>query len=76
MSLVTQPRTHTVQGTFCDPYYGGNVNFIGWDLVAYPGIRMAVSPDEQEAKAPERVRKSAYADAMFTMKGGEHGHRP
>jgi gluconate 2-dehydrogenase gamma chain len=69
-------RTHTIQGTFCDPYYGGNVNFIGWDLLAYPGIRMTVSPDEQEAKAPERVRKSAYADAMFTMKGGEHGHRP
>jgi gluconate 2-dehydrogenase gamma chain len=69
-------RTHTIQGTFCDPYYGGNANFIGWDLVGYPGIRMAVSADEQGAKAPQPVRKSAYADAMFTMKGGDHGHRP
>ena len=33
-------RTHTIQGTFCDPYYGGNANFIGWDLIGYPGIRM------------------------------------
>jgi gluconate 2-dehydrogenase gamma chain len=69
-------RTHTIQGMFCDPYYGGNANFIGWDLVGYPGIRMAVGANEQGAKAPQAVRKSAYADAMFTMKGGDHGHRP
>jgi gluconate 2-dehydrogenase gamma chain len=69
-------RTHTIQGTFCDPYYGGNANFIGWDLIAYPGIRMAVSADEQSTKPPQPIRKSAYADAMFTMKGGDHGHRP
>ena len=69
-------RTHTIQGMFCDPYYGGNANFIGWDLVGYPGIRMAVGADEQGAKVPQPVRKSAYADAMFTMKGGDHGHRP
>jgi hypothetical protein len=24
----------------------------------------------------ESVRKSAYEEAMFTMKGGAHGHRP
>jgi gluconate 2-dehydrogenase gamma chain len=23
-------RAHTLQGTFCDPYYGGNTNFVGW----------------------------------------------
>jgi gluconate 2-dehydrogenase gamma chain len=74
-------RTHTIQGTFCDPYYGGNANFVGWDLVGYPGIRMAVGEDEQRLKAPQPVRKSAYDDAMFTrkgssVKGGDHGHRP
>jgi gluconate 2-dehydrogenase gamma chain len=69
-------RTHTIQGTFCDPYYGGNRNFVGWDLVGYPGIRTAVSEGEQRLKAPQPVRKSAYEDAMFTMKGGGHGHRP
>src|SRR5262249_31711701 len=26
-------RTHTIQGTFCDPYYGGNADFVGWDLI-------------------------------------------
>jgi gluconate 2-dehydrogenase gamma chain len=69
-------RAHTIQGTFCDPYYGGNRNFVGWDLIAYPGIRTAVGEGEQRLRAPEPVRKSAYEDAMFTMKGGDHGHRP
>ena len=69
-------RAHTIQGTFCDPYYGGNANFVGWDLIGFPGLRMAVGEDEQRMAAPKSVRKSAYEDAMFTMKGGGHGHRP
>src|SRR5207237_1732024 len=40
-------RTHTIQGTFSDPFYGGNENFIGWDLIAYPGPRVAVSANLQ-----------------------------
>jgi gluconate 2-dehydrogenase gamma chain len=68
-------RAHTIQGTFCDPYYGGNANFVGWDLIGFPGLRMAVGEDEQRMTAPKPVRKSAYDDAMFTMKGGAHGHR-
>jgi gluconate 2-dehydrogenase gamma chain len=68
-------RTHTIQGTFCDPYYGGNANFVGWDLIGYPGIRMAVSEDEQGMKVkPTPIRESAYDNKMFTIKGGGHGH--
>jgi gluconate 2-dehydrogenase gamma chain len=70
-------RTHTIQGTFCDPYYGGNADFVGWELIGYPGIRMVVTAEEQRMKArPKRVHQSAYADATFSMKGGGHGHRP
>jgi gluconate 2-dehydrogenase gamma chain len=75
-------RTHTIQGTFCDPYYGGNADFVGWDLIGYPGIRLTITADEQRMGAkPESVRQSAYADATFAMtgaarKGGGHGHRP
>jgi gluconate 2-dehydrogenase gamma chain len=70
-------RTHTIQGTFCDPYYGGNADFVGWDLIGYPGIRLTVTADEQRMKArASPVRQSAYADATFSMKGGSHGHRP
>jgi len=69
-------RTHTIQGMFCDPYYGGNANFVGWDLIGYPGIRMSVGEDDQRMKAPKAVRKSAYDEAMFTVQGGAHGNKP
>jgi gluconate 2-dehydrogenase gamma chain len=62
-------RTHTIQGTFCDPYYGGNADFAGWGLIGYPGLRLAVGPDEQRMSAPKAVRKSAYQEAMFAPKG-------
>jgi len=69
-------RTHTIQGTFCDPYYGGNANFVGWDMIGYPGIRTAAAEDDQRLRKPTAIRKSAYDDPMFTLKGGGHGHQP
>ena len=54
---------HTHQGTFGDPYYGGNVNFVGWDLIGYPGVRTMVTPTDQkslESKALKTNHKSAY----------------
>ena len=70
-------RTHTIQGTFCDPYYGGNADFVGWDLIGYPGLRLVVTADEQRMNVRAKpVRQSAYADATFSMKRGSHGHRP
>lgn len=38
---------HTKEGFFCDPYYGGNANFIGWDLTNYPGIKLFYTAEEQ-----------------------------
>jgi gluconate 2-dehydrogenase gamma chain len=60
-------RNHTLQGMFCDPYYGGNANFAGWDLLSYPGVRTAVSPDQQRMgiELPPN-HKSAYDYEMFT----------
>ena len=60
-------RTHTIQGTFCDPFYGGNANFVGWDMIGYPGVRTIVTPDEQRlgADVPSN-HKSAYDYDMFT----------
>ena len=59
-------RTHTIQGTFCDPAYGGNANFVGWDLLAYPGIRLNVTAaDQRMGQYPQPVRRSAYDYAMF-----------
>jgi gluconate 2-dehydrogenase gamma chain len=60
-------RTHTIQGTFSDPFYGGNENFVGWDLVGYPGARVVVSANLQRMDVkPEPSRKSAYDYGMFT----------
>jgi gluconate 2-dehydrogenase gamma chain len=59
-------RTHTIQGTFSDPFYGGNENFVGWDLIGYPGTRIAVSANLQRMDVkPEPSRKSAYDYGMF-----------
>ena len=59
-------RTHTIQGTFADPFYGGNENFIGWDLIGYPGARIAVSANLQRMDVkPEPSHKSAYDYGMF-----------
>ena len=73
-------RTHTLQGTFGDPFYGGNANFVGWDLIGYPGLRLNVTTEDQRLGAKlTPTHKSAYDNEMFTkatasaMKGG-HGH--
>jgi gluconate 2-dehydrogenase gamma chain len=66
-------RSHTIEGTFGDPYYGGNANFVGWDLIGYPGVRTAVGAGEQQMNvkiAPNH--RSAYDFAMF-RKGGTDG---
>jgi gluconate 2-dehydrogenase gamma chain len=60
-------RAHTIEGTFCDPYYGGNAGFVGWDLIGYPGVRTVVNADEQRLGAGTKANhKSAYDYAMFT----------
>ena len=70
-------RAHTIQGMFGDPYYGGNANFVGWDLIGYPGLRMAVTEDDQRMSVkPTSNRRSAYDFEMFAKKGGGHGHKP
>jgi len=59
-------RGHVLQGTFGDPIYGGNANFVGWDLIGYPGVRTIVTPVEQQLLSPPtRVRRSAYDTPMF-----------
>ena len=66
-------KGHTWQGTFGDPQYGGNIDFIGWDLIRYPGLRMRVTEEDQrrlEADELEAVRRSAYELGQFQPGGG------
>ena len=66
-SFFSMVRNHTIDGTFSDPYYGGNRDYIGWDMLGYPGVRMGASPDDvrnEENLAPSR--QSAYDLPHFT----------
>jgi len=76
-------RSHVLQGTFGDPYYGGNRDFVGWDLIKYPGVRTSVWPRLQtqlEAGDLAPNHRSAYDSENFekavvraTSRGTSHG---
>lgn len=60
-------RSHTIDGTFCDPYYGGNQDFVGWDMIHYPGIRLSASEtDVAQGAALEPTHQSAYDHSTYT----------
>ena len=49
-------RTHTVEGLFADPVYGGNKDFAGWRLVGFPGGQAVYTPaDLQNRQAFTRA---------------------
>ena len=63
---------HTIEGTFSDPHYGGNRDFIGWEMLGYPGLRLGVGADDQAMDAsPEITRLSAYDLPMFDAPDGD-----
>ena len=66
--------SHTHQGTFGDPYYGGNANFVGWDLIGYPGVRTMVTAVDQQRLEKGELKsnhKSAYEYDAFTKAGAK-----
>jgi gluconate 2-dehydrogenase gamma chain len=38
-------RRNTIEGMFCDPLHGGNVDMIGWQLIGFPGPQMSWRDD-------------------------------
>lgn len=67
---------HTHQGTFGDPYYGGNKDYVGWDLLGYPGVRTMVSSSDQKALEAHQLKpnhKSAYQYDAFTKANRQDG---
>jgi gluconate 2-dehydrogenase gamma chain len=71
-AIVSDPffiraRRLTIEGMFSDPYYAGNRNFAGWDLIRYPGPRPAVAAEDQALNIDVKpYRVSAY--------GNKYGH--
>ena len=43
-------RTHTMEGMFADPIYGGNRDFAGWRLVGFPGAQGLFTPTDLESR--------------------------
>jgi hypothetical protein len=43
-------RTHTMEGMFADPVYGGNKDFAGWRLVGFPGAQAIFTPADMQTK--------------------------
>ena len=43
-------RTHTMEGMFADPVYGGNKDFAGWRLVGFPGAQPIFTPEDLKSK--------------------------
>lgn len=67
-------RNHTIDGTFCDPYYGGNRDFVGWDMMRYPGIKLSASEtDVRQGAALEPNHQSAYDNATYTKMAASRG---
>src|SRR5262245_388687 len=43
-------RTHTMEGMFADPVYGGNKDFAGWRLVGFPGAQPIFARTDMQSK--------------------------
>lgn len=49
-ALFNRLHRLVLEGMFSDPYYGGNANYAGWDLIGYPGAVLASTPDMQKMR--------------------------
>jgi gluconate 2-dehydrogenase gamma chain len=62
-------RTHTIEGLFADPVYGGNKDFAGWRLVGFPGGQAVYTPADLQnrqafTRAPMMGLQSASAEGF------------
>lgn len=74
-------REHALQGMFGDPVHGGNVDFIGWDLIGFAGVKLAFTEAEQQLDVTVSPAHKSLADyplfagARGDDKKGDHdGH--
>jgi len=63
--FFTLLRRNTIEGMFCDPIHGGNVDMVGWQLIGFPGPRMSnvndIDKHNGEAFRPKPVSLSQVA---------------
>jgi gluconate 2-dehydrogenase gamma chain len=62
-NFFNRVRRLALEGMFGDPHWGGNGKFVGWDLIRYPGPRLAVGPENQKLGVePVPYRKSVWGE--------------
>jgi gluconate 2-dehydrogenase gamma chain len=64
-------RRNTIEGMFCDPLHGGNVDMVGWQLVGFPGPRMSNAAQFDKYRG-EEFRPTPRSLSQVTKKP----HRP
>ena len=62
-------RTHTIEGLFADPVYGGNKDFAGWRLVGFPGGQAVYTPADLQ-------NRQAFTRAPMTGLQAQAGNAP
>lgn len=65
--FFTALRTHTMEGMFADPLYGGNRDFAGWRLVGFPGAQAVFSPSDLQSKL--EFKREPIVGLQTTAKG-------
>ncbi|HTZ57365.1 MAG TPA: gluconate 2-dehydrogenase subunit 3 family protein [Acidobacteriaceae bacterium] len=66
-------RSHTIEGMFCDPLHGGNIEMVGWKLIGFPGPRMSYryEIDKYHGKAFTAAPRSLEQILRHPVKGVE-----
>lgn len=62
-------RTHTMEGMFADPIYGGNKDFAGWRLVGFPGAQPIFT--EEDMKSPKAFTREPIIGLQSRAKSKE-----
>jgi len=64
-------RRNTIEGMFCDPLHGGNLDMVGWQLIGFPGPRMS------NASQIDRYRGAEFRPKPVSLVGVRgKPHRP
>jgi gluconate 2-dehydrogenase gamma chain len=55
-------RKHAIEGLLSDPMYGGNKDFLGWELIGFHGVQLYYSPETQRLNGKDDRPQRSIAD--------------
>ena len=67
-------REHCLQGMFGDPVHGGNEDFVGWDLIGFPGVKLGFSAAEQQMDVVVAPAHKSTADYPLFKRARKRGN--